>query len=110
VAQVAVYTTRIQCGQNVQLLNVKLVNASRNQKVNDNIRCIRMTPNTSRCTHRTLVWNKENYMNNVMDSMRMEPTVASSEAFTLREWEGKGKKRSGWQVPGPRFDGGASKT
>jgi hypothetical protein len=33
VAQVAVYTTQIQCGQSVQLLNVKLVDPSRNQKV-----------------------------------------------------------------------------
>jgi hypothetical protein len=33
-AQVTVYTTQIQYGQSVQLLNVKLVDASRNQKVN----------------------------------------------------------------------------
>jgi hypothetical protein len=29
------HNTQIQCGQNVQLLNVKVVDASRNEKVNE---------------------------------------------------------------------------
>jgi hypothetical protein len=45
------HNTQIQCGRNVQLLNVKVVDASRNQKVKHHTQGIKPTNYTQHSEH-----------------------------------------------------------